>query len=118
MESIKPGRLRSAREDSARRQSVPGVIQAARKRRDSARVVNGNEEVGLVIGATRRAFGFDLPVCGWCFGQQCGVLICGQGEFEGDFAASEAAKVVAGKREGLLVEFEANDARASIVTCS
>src|SRR5258708_39287114 len=69
-------------------------LDAAERGNDSGLLVDGNEEVSLVIGAAGFAFGLDLPVGGRSVGERSGQLVGGETELERDFGADEIGEAV------------------------
>src|ERR1700739_4746606 len=76
---------------------------------DSRFLVNGNEEVSLIIGAAGFAFGFDLPVSGRGIGERGGELVGGKAEFDGNFGADEIGEAVVVESDCVFVKFVADD---------
>src|SRR5882757_2830833 len=90
---------------------ISKTLDAAGGANDSRFFVNGNEEVGLVIGAAGFAFGFDLPVGGRRVGERSGELVGGEAKFDGNFGADEIGQAVVVEGDGVFVEFVADDLR-------
>ncbi len=72
-------------------------MDAAKDGNDSGFLVDGDEEVSLVICAAGFAFGFDLPVSGRRVGERGGELVGGEMEFDGNFGADEVGEAIVRK---------------------
>src|SRR6266481_5166687 len=90
-------------------------LDAAEGGNDSGLLVDGNEEVGLVIGAAGFAFGFDLPVGGRRVSERTGQLVGGQTELDRNFGADEIGEAVVIEGSEVFVEFVADNLGAAVV---
>src|SRR5258708_32552536 len=88
-------------------------LDAAERGNDSGLLVDGNEEVSLVIGATGFAFGLDLPVGGRSVGERSGQLVGGQTELDGNFSADEIGEAGVIEGSDVFVEFVADNLGAA-----
>src|SRR6266481_2590566 len=90
-------------------------LDAAEGGNDSGLLVDGNEEVGLVIGAAGFAFGFDLPVGGRRVGERCGEFVGREVELDRNFGADEIGEAVVIEGSDVFVEFVADNLGAAVV---
>src|SRR5882724_6250191 len=90
-------------------------LDAAERGNDSGLLVDGNEEVSLVIGAAGFAFGLDLPVGGRSVGERCGEFVGGEAELDGNFGADEIGEAVVIEGNDVFVEFVADNLGAAVV---
>src|SRR5713101_111179 len=94
---------------------IPRTLDATDSGNDSRFLIDGNEEVGLVIGAASVAFGFDLPVGRRRVGERSGELVGGQAELDGNFRADEIGEAIVVESDDVFVEFVADDLGAAVV---
>ena len=90
-------------------------MDAAAARNDSRFLVDGDEEVGLVVGAAGFAFGFDLPVGGWRVGKGSGELVGRETELNRNFGADQIGEAIVVESDDVFVEFVADDLGAAII---
>src|SRR5258708_5728687 len=84
---------------------ISSFLDAAERGNDSGLLVDGNEEVGLVIGAASFALGLDLPVGGRSVGERCGEFVGREAELDGNFGADEIGEAVVIEGSDVFVEF-------------
>src|SRR5258708_40027179 len=92
---------------------ISSFLDAAERGNDSGLLIDGNEEVGLVIGAAGFAFGFDLPVGGRSVGERCGEFVGREAELDKNFGADEIGEAGGIRSSELFVKFVADNLGAA-----
>src|SRR6266849_4780181 len=94
---------------------ISGTLDATDSGNDSRFLIDGDEEIGLVIGAASFALGFDLPVGGRRVGERSGELVGGETELDGNFRADEIGEAIMVESDDVFVEFVADDLGTAVV---